>query len=202
LGEITRNSTFPIEPEQRDAWVGQIPPLQRALAGLQGAVFLEFDVPRLGSRLDAAFISGATIFPIEFKVGEVAFKRDHVNQVWDYALDLKNFHRASHSALIVPILVCTCAPMSDEGLPSPDPDGVVPPVRCNSEGLRPLLLAGLRMARGQPLDAKKWGNSPYEPTPTIIQAAQALYAQHSVEAITRREASGRQLRLEVLRKGC
>lgn len=195
LGEITRNSAFAVDPSQRDAWLDEIPLLQEALAGFEGAIFLEFDVPRLGSRLDAAFISGATIFPIEFKVGETEFARDHVNQVWDYALDLKNFHRASHHAPIIPILVCTGASASDTVLPNPHPDGVFRPARCNAQGLRPLLLAGLQTGQDQALDPQEWGNSPYEPTPTIIQAAQALYAQHSVEAITRREASGRQLKL-------
>lgn len=151
-------------------------------------------MPRLGSRLDAALISGPAIFPIEFKVGEVEYKRDHVNQVWDYALDLKNFHRASHAAPIIPVLVCTSASQSDTALGAPAPDGVYRPVRCNSAGLRPLVLAGLEGAKGEQIDPEKWGNAPYEPTPTIIQAAQALYAQHSVEAITRREASARQLR--------
>ena len=195
LGEITRNSEYAVERDQRDAWLDQIPRLARALAGLEGALFLEFNVPRLGSRLDAAVLSGPAIFPIEFKVGEVDFKRDHVNQVWDYALDLKNFHQGSHDALIIPILLCTCAPDSDTALPIPAPDGVFRPACCNSEGLRQLLLSGINIARGEPLDPEKWGNSPYEPTPTIIQAAQALYAQHSVEAITRREASGRKLKL-------
>lgn len=195
LGEIARNNPFPLTREQCDAWIEQIPLLQRALEGFGGAIFLEFDVPRLGSRLDAAFISGSVVFPIEFKVGEAEFKRDYINQVWDYALDLKNFHQASHHALIVPLLLCTRATESDTALPVPHPDGVSRPARCNPEGLRPLLVAGLQRTQGEPLDPERWGNSPYEPTPTIIQAAQTLYARHSVEAITRREASGRQLRL-------
>jgi hypothetical protein len=195
LGEITRNSYYRIEPEQRDAWLEQIRVLQGALPGVSGAVFLEYNVPRLGSRLDAAVISGPAIFPIEFKVGETDFKRDHINQVWDYALDLKNFHRASHRAPIMPILVCTCGRESDTAWANHHPDGVHRPAQCNSAGLRDLLVAGIANARGEPLDAALWGSSPYEPTPTIIQAAQALYAQHSVEAITRREASGRQLKL-------
>ena len=195
LGRITHSTVFAIEPDQRDAWVDEIRMLHNALAGLDGTIFLEFEVPRLGSRLDAAFLSGPAIFPIEFKVGEVEYKREHTNQVWDYALDLKNFHRASHGAPIIPILVCTRAAVSDTVLTSPHPDGVFRPVCCNPGGLRGILMAGLQVAHGSPLDAEMWGNSPYEPTPTIIQAAQALYAQHSVEAITRREASGHQLKL-------
>lgn len=195
LGEITRNSIYPIEPDQRDAWQDQIRVLHSALQGFEGAVFLEFNVPRLGSRLDAAVISGPVIFPVEFKVGEAEFKRDHLNQVWDYALDLKNFHRASHDAPIMPILVCTCAGQSDVFWANHHPDGVNRPAQCNSSGLRQLLFAGLRNAAGARLHPELWGNAPYEPTPTIIQAARALYAQHSVEAITKREASGRQLKL-------
>jgi hypothetical protein len=195
LGEITHNTGFSVEPDQRDAWEDQIAALHGALSGFEGALFLEFEVPRLGSRLDVALLSGPAIFPIEFKVGEVEYKRDHINQVWDYALDLKNFHQASHGAPIIPVLVCTRAPVSDTALMSPHPDGVFRPVRCNTGGLRQLLLSGLEITHGAPLDPEKWGNSPYEPTPTIIQAAQALYAQHSVDAITRREASGRQLKL-------
>lgn len=193
LGEIVRNSAFAVESEQRDAWIGQISLLQQALVGIEGAVFLEYDVPRLGSRIDAAVISGPAIIPIEFKVGEREYKREDVNQVWDYALDLKNFHRASHGAPIIPILVCTSAPASDTTLQSPQRDAVFRPVCCNGQGLAHLLRAAL-LVEGVPVDPVKWGSSPYEPTPTIVQAAQALYAQHSVEAITRKEASGRQLK--------
>ena len=115
LGEITANSAFTVDPDQRDAWVTQIQLLQASLGGVRGAIFLEFNVPRIGSRLDAVLISGPAICPIEFKVGESEFHRDHLNQVWDYGLDLKNFHRASHSARVYPILVATNAPGSDRG---------------------------------------------------------------------------------------
>ena len=70
-------------------------------------LFLEFDVPRIGSRIDAVLISGPAIIPIEFKVGEGDVRRHDYNQAWDYALDLKNFHQGSHAAPIVPILVPT-----------------------------------------------------------------------------------------------
>src|SRR5690349_6118395 len=100
LGEVVTNSSFAIDPDQRDAWVAQIQLLQIHLACIQGTIFLEFNVPRIGTRLDAVLLSGPAIFPIEFKVGEPDFLRDHLNQVWDYGLELKNFHRASHSAPI------------------------------------------------------------------------------------------------------
>lgn len=195
LGAITANSAFAVDPSQRDAWVMQIAVLKPALAGVKGTIFFEFSVPRIGSRIDTVLISGPTIFAIEFKVGETSFKRDDLNQVWDYALDLKNFHKASHHAPIIPILVATHAPQSQTALPAPHDDDVFPPIQCNSEGLRHLIRAGLDRTVGNSLDARKWGNSPYQPTPTIIEAAQTLYAQHSVEAISRSDAGARNLKL-------
>ena len=195
LGRIVANNTFPVDPEQRDAWLMEIEVLKRALANVEGTIFLEFNVPRIGSRIDAVLISGPTIFAIEFKVGETHFKRDNINQVWDYALDLKNFHKASHNASIIPMLVATNAPQSETALPAPHDDQVFPPVRCNSEGLRYLIQAGLERAVGHKLDARQWGASPYQPTPTIIEAAQTLYAQHSVDAIARHDAGARNLKV-------
>ena len=185
IGALVGNSSFSVEPAQRDAWLPQIAILQSALVDLNGTLFLEFVVPRIGSRLDAALISGAAIFAIEFKVGESEYRRADLNQVWDYALDLKNFHKGSHEAPIVPILVATEAPSSDTALSVPHADGVYPPARCNAEGLARLIKEGLTHAGGPSLDALAWDESPYQPTPTIIQAAQALYSQHSVEAIAR-----------------
>jgi hypothetical protein len=195
LGCITASSEFAVEPTQRDAWVTQIDVLKSALSDLEGTLFLEFNVPRIGSRIDAVFVSGSVIFPIEFKVGESTFNRNDVNQVWDYALDLKNFHRESHEAPIIPILVATHATWSDTILSDPHSDNVFKPLRCNSEGLRDLICAGLEHEMGTGLDAQKWGDSPYQPTPTIIEAAQALYAQHSVDAIARHDAGARNLRI-------
>ena len=150
--------------------------------------FLEFVVPRIGSRLDVALISGPVIFAIEFKVGESAYRRADINQVWDYALDLKNFHKGSHEATIVPILVATEATWSDTALLVPHADGVYPPCRCNADGLAHLITEGLAHATGRPLDATAWDASPYQPTPTIIEAARSLYARHTVHDITRSDA--------------
>ena len=195
LGRIAANSAFAVEPSQRNAWVLQIEVLKSALTDTNGTIFLEYSVPRIGSRLDAVLISGPVIFAIEFKVGETEFTREDMNQVWDYALDLKNFHKASHHAPIIPILVATHAHQSDTDLPPSHADGVFPPVRCNSEGLRRLIQAGLDHAVGAHLDGKEWGESPYQPTPTIIEAAQTLYARHSVDAIARHDAGARNLKI-------
>ena len=121
------NTDFDIPLAQRNAWSEQIRILKAGLLGLEGTLFLEFIVPRIGSRIDAVLLAGPVIFAIEFKVGAEEFARDDINQVWDYALDLKNFHRASHSAAIIPILVATGASWSDVALPEPYSDNVYRP---------------------------------------------------------------------------
>jgi hypothetical protein len=96
---------------------------------------------------------------------------------------------------IVPILVATEATWSNTALLVPHADGVYPPCRCNADGLAHLITEGLAHATGRALDATVWDASPYQPTPTIIEAAQALYSQHSVEAIARHDAGARNLRV-------
>lgn len=193
VGELTLHSEFAVEEAQRDAWANQILTLQQCLAGVPGALFLEYVVPRIGSRIDAVVILGAAIVVVEFKVGAEEFERADENQVWDYALDLKNFHLGSHDAPIIPLLVATKAPDQPLALSRPHHDRVYRPIRTNAAGLRSTLELIAREIVGSPLDAVQWGRSPYRPTPTIIEAAQALYANHSVEAITRNDAGAENL---------
>jgi hypothetical protein len=193
LGALTARSAFAVDPPQRDAWLGEIAILKIALAGIEGSVFLEFDVPRIGSRIDAVLITGPAVFAIEFKVGEREFNTRDYNQVWDYALDLKNFHLASHAAPIVPVLVATDATDHEPKLLDPADDGVFPPVTCNVGRLGEALRLGLSRVSGATLDPLAWARAPYQPTPTIIEAAPALYAHHSVDAIARNDAGARNL---------
>jgi hypothetical protein len=195
LGTLTANSDMAVEPLQRNAWLAQIGVLKTALSGLTGTLFLEFNIPRMGRRIDAVLISGAAIVVIEFKIGEGDFHRDDIDQVWDYALDLKNFHQASHNAPILPILVATAARTTDDALPLPHDDLVYPPALSNVHGLRGIIDMALCRMVGPPLDGLAWGSAPYHPTPSIIEAAQALYAQHSVDAIARHDAGARNLRV-------
>ncbi len=187
VGDLTLRSQS-VEETQRDAWATQVRLLQQSLSGIRGTVFFEFVVPRIGSRIDAVVIAGPAILVLEFKVGAQTFERSASDQVWDYALDLKNFHLGSHDAPIIPILVATDAPVQPAVLPVPHPDNVYRPVYSNADGLRTLIEVVTRDVTGITLDAIAWGRAPYRPTPTIIEAAQALYANHSVEAITRNDA--------------
>jgi hypothetical protein len=208
IGALATANPFELDPHQRDAWQEEIQILRSALAGVSGFLYLEFDVPRLGSRIDAVLISGPAIFPIEFKCGERQFRPADRDQAWDYALDLKNFHRASHEAPILPILVATEAPTSDPEWKPPHQDDVREPRKCNAADLGRVIREGLALTSGPDLDGEAWGRAPYHPTPTIIEAARALYARHSVEAISRSEAEGKNLAVtsvaveEIIEQAC
>ncbi len=193
VGRLAKNSDFSVLPTQRDAWVAQIQFLHHQLIGLTGSLFLEFSIPRMGRRIDAVLLIGPVVFVVEFKVGEITYDRAAVDQVWDYALDLKNFHDASHTAPIVPILIATHA----RSLPSlelhADEDRVFRPILVSSGDFRNALDLSLRTVHGETLDAQRWSRSSYRPTPTIVEAARALYAHHSVESIARSDAGAQNL---------
>jgi hypothetical protein len=195
IGRLSTNSEFAVLPTQRDAWLAQIQILQQCLGGLEGSLFIEFNILRMGRRIDVVLLVGPVVFAIEFKVGDTSFDRPAVEQVWDYALDLKNFHEASHAASIVPILL---GPDAVATLPSElkaDIDKVYRPILVQVERLRQSLDDSLQTITGDRLDAQYWEQAPYHPTPTIVEAARALYAQHSVEAIARYDAGAKNLRV-------
>ena len=195
LGELASRSEFDVDVNQRDAWVREVGVLKAALAGLQGTLFMEFNVPRIGTRVDAIVIVGPAIFVIEFKVGESRFTRGDLNQVWDYALDLKNFHSASHGAPIIPILVATDSSTAAAPVFDCHADGVYRPIGCSPRTLRGVIVQGLSVTGGPDVAASDWESAPYQPTPTIIEAAQRLYARHSVDSIARNDAGARNLKV-------
>jgi hypothetical protein len=162
---------------------------------LTGSVFLEFNIPRMGRRVDAVALVGRIVFVIEFKVGETEFERAAIDQVWDYALDLKNFHAASHSAALVPVLIATEAASSPPLVLHADADQVYRPLLAHSADLRKVIGLAVGNVTGEVVDPERWSHAPYHPTPTIVEAARALYAQHSVEAIARHDAGAQNLRL-------
>ena len=137
------------------------------------------------------------VFVLEFKAGEENYNRQDVDQVLDYALDLKNFHQGSADRVIVPILVATDSKKcSKQYKLSHYSDGVCEPLLTNCDGLSSIF----KMVINEPLPSttyivalSDWVRSRYAPTPTIIEAASALYTQHSVADITRHEADGAQL---------
>jgi Uncharacterized conserved protein (DUF2075) len=194
LGALALASGMAIEPEQRDAWVCQIEILQRQLTGVSGRIFLEFVIPRMGSRIDAVILLESIVLVVEFKVGASTFSRAATIQVWDYALDLKNFHEGSHDKTIVPVLIATEAQDNPAIALQLALDRVANPIfvapsnlRAAIEALQTGVSAGIAIQDG-------WAAAPYKPTPTIVEAARALFANHSVEEIARHDAGAENLR--------
>ena len=190
---MAKNPDFDLATTQKAAWIEQIAFLQRNLEGLTGTLFLEFNIPRMGSRVDAVLLIGPVVFVVEFKVGEASFDRAAVDQVWDYALDLKNFHEASHQASLVPILIATEAKESAPVKLVADSDRVYRPIQVHPGRFRAALESALRVIDGDALDQGQWAQGAYKPTPTIVEAARALYAHHGVEAIKAFDAGKKNL---------
>ncbi len=176
----------------RNAWMGEIEILQRALINWRYAgarIVFEYDIPRLGKRIDVVLLLKGIVFCLEFKVGESRVLESDVDQVLDYALDLKNFHKFSEDRVIVPILIATKYPSASSIIqPSAYDDRVVNPLVTGMDGIPTLIESVLREYPYETSINRDWIISPYAPTPTIIEAARTLYESHSVEDITRHEA--------------
>ena len=190
LIQLTKNNDFDLQQTQREAWVQQIRMLQSVLNPFHGAIYFEYSIPRMGQRIDVVLLIGPVVFVLEFKVGEKEFTSHAIDQVWDYALDLKNFHETSHDKFIAPILIATEAKNADPIVPvTPQSDGLLLPIKSTVEMLGNAIDTVLQFAHGPDIDRARWESGRYCPTPTIIQAALALYNHHSVEEISRSDAS-------------
>ena len=195
LGALVDRSRARVEEADSHAWREEIAVLQRELSEFKGRghVYFEYDIPRLGKRIDVVVVLDHVLFVLEFKVGATAFASGAVAQAWDYALDLKYFQSACRDIPIIPILVATEVQYTHIQPPEFAQDGVARPLRCNGRGVHAALFAGLAGSVGDRLDAADFERGRYQPTPTIIEAARALYANHNVEDITRQDAGARNL---------
>jgi hypothetical protein len=190
LGKLVRSNDFALEQTQRDAWLEEIDILKKALQPHEGSVYFEYSIPRMGKRIDVVVITGSTIFVLEFKVGENEFPSHAIDQVLDYALDLKNFHETSHEHFVAPVLIATKAKnVSTTISTTPHNDRMLFPIKCNGELLKQVITDVLRFAEGNEINPTQWEAGRYQPTPTIIEAAMALYNGHSVSEISRSDAS-------------
>ena len=176
-----------------EAWLEEIQLLRTVLfpwKDEEAEIIFEYDIPRLGKRIDVVLLLRGIIFCLEFKVGQKEALQSDVEQVMDYALDLKNFHRYSHDRIIVPILIPTKHTSSSTSFtPSVYNDSIFNPLITGARGLQKIIQEVLRHANANtPGTIQDWIISPYTPTPTIIEAARSLYENHSVDDITRHEA--------------
>ncbi len=190
LGVLTKSTEFSLDLNQREAWLEEIRILQRVLAPYEGSMYMEYAIPRMGKRIDVLLLIGAVIFVLEFKIGESEFTAYATDQVWDYALDLKNFHETSHEQYIAPILIPTKATTAVPTVAlTPQNDKLFAPIHSTVELLSSVIESVRLFADGDAIDPARWEQGRYCPTPTIIEAAMALYSGHSVRDISRSDAS-------------
>jgi len=195
LGELAANNEFELLLTSRDSWERQIEILKNSLEGVEGDIYFEYSIPRMGRRIDTVLVTQTVVFVIEFKVGQTEYLRSDIDQVYDYALDLKNFHEKSHASLLVPILVATEASgrLNQFDLHSV-PDHLIPPLLCNGSNLGRTISDCLTRFEGG-MVISDWIHGRYSPTPTIVEAAAALYGEHEVEDISRSDAGATNLRI-------
>lgn len=190
FGEICKNSEFADEITQKDAWVQEINILKELIEEYEGGIFFEYSIPRMGRRIDVVLVIKSVIFVLEFKVGEKEFTQNAFDQVWDYALDLKNFHQTSHRHLIAPILIATESTKNYAlVVEMPHNDSLLYPIKSNIQNLNKIIDIVLDYSNGDFIEYSSWAKGRYSPTPTIIEAAMTLYNGHSVKEISRNDAS-------------
>ena len=191
VGQLVRHS-FEVNKEQSDAWDKQIHDLQTRLeaCGMEGDIIFEYDIVRLGKRIDVILLIRHMVFSLEFKNGKNVFTAQDAQQAEDYAIDIKNFHKESEDLYVCPILIATDAPRYSKPQ-SADcyPDKQIHLQRENIDTLVGKLREIVdRYGSDEPLDFEKWFNSPYHPTPTIIAAAVEAYTTHDISEIANSEA--------------
>ena len=200
FGKMSRADEMDTASTQKFAWQEEIAIMKEVLAPYaneQAQIIFEYTIPRLGKRIDVVLLLRERVFVIEFKAGEDEYNHADVDQVLDYALDLKNFHQGSADRLIVPILVATdSTTFSTICKLSHYDDGVYEPLMTDASHLGDIICLVLddnQPPQNYAVSMADWARSRYAPTPTIIEAARSLYLNHSVEDITKHESEGAQL---------
>ncbi len=175
------------------SWENLIDILKRQLSKLietykqskNWTIILEYEIPRLLSRIDIVILTDYAIFVIEYKDGETEFNNTDIRQVEDYAMDLSDFHYESRNRTIIPILLCSEA-QSERNKYVENSKNVKRTITTNSNYFVNDLYDSYSFYKSiaNTIDYNAWINSKYSPTPTIIQAAQAIYLDHDVREIT------------------
>ncbi len=193
LGKLLINDTFETSDLQKNAWNQEIIILKDQLQSFsRGSLCFEFTIPRIGHRIDTVCIIDGIIFLLEFKVGDKEYKKSTDDQVMDYALDLKYFHEGSKTRFVIPINISTKAPYDEKPLTFME-DKISTVLHCNDNNIAQTVKRSLKTVNDTPLNMQEWSSSRYAPTPTIIEAAQALYRNHSVQDISRNDAGAQNL---------
>lgn len=198
IGSITQQQSQDLVRLQTNAWSSQIEILQEQLTPFDSSsnkshIFFEFSIPRMGRRADVVLVHKGLIFVIEFKVGSDNYNSADIQQAHGYAIDLKNFHDGSHNKIIIPVLVATHAKAVEKTIVLSD-DSVASPILLNRSELTAFIKTACDQFKPETFDPLNWCNTGYRPTPTIIEAAQSLYANHSVDEISRSDAGAKNIK--------
>ena len=178
--------------QQSNTWESEVQILKDQLRLFSdGRIIFEYTIPRMGKRVDTVVLYKNIVFLLEFKVGDKEYRQSTYDQVYDYALDLRNFQKESHDKLIVPIMVSTNAPRYQNTLT--ERERIIEPIRCNAQNLGVSIKYIAQQYSEPDFNYALWENSEYLPTPTIVEAAQALYRGHNVHEITRSDAGAENL---------
>lgn len=178
--------------QQSNTWESEVQILKNQLRSFSdGRIIFEYTIPRMGKRVDTVVLYKNIVFLLEFKVGDKEYRQSTYDQVYDYALDLRNFQKESHNKLIVPIMVSTNAPRYQNTLT--ERERIIEPIRCNAQNLGVSIKYIAQQYNEPEFNYALWENSEYLPTPTIVEAAQALYRGHNVHEITRSDAGAENL---------
>lgn len=178
--------------QQSNTWEIEIKILKEQLQNYtEGRIIFEYTIPRMGKRVDVVFLHKNIAFLLEFKCGDNEYKSSTYDQVYDYALDLQNFQRESHDKLLVPIMVATRATEIENEITKVN--RIIEPLSCNAGNIAQQIEKVAARYNEAGFDYVRWENSEYLPTPTIVEAAQALYRGHSVHDITRSDAGAENL---------
>jgi hypothetical protein len=192
FGQLVNNHQHNLEEQQKNAWIKQIDLLKLWLNNIDGKLYFEFSIPRMGKRVDNILITKDLILVIEFKIGEKHFTKEAQLQTIDYCLDLLNFHEGSHNKKIIPILIATKAPYEQCNIERAIK--LEQCILCNDDNFENTINKIITTNTAiHNIDISEWENSAYKPTPTIIEAAQALYKGHSVQEISRSDAGAKNL---------
>ncbi len=177
---------------QNNTWEAEIAILKDQLRRLdEGRVIFEYTIPRMGKRVDTVVLHKNIVFLLEFKCGDTEYRQSTYDQVYDYALDLRNFQKESHDKLLVPMMISTNAPRMQNVLRTRE--RIIEPLRCNAENIGAAITYIAAHYHEPAFDYIAWEHSEYLPTPTIVEAAQALYRGHNVHDITRSDAGAENL---------
>ena len=97
--------------QQSNTWESEVQILKDQLRLFSdGRIIFEYTIPRMGKRVDVVVLYKNIVFLLEFKCGDTEYRQSTYDQVYDYALDLRNFQKESHNKLLVPIMISTKAP--------------------------------------------------------------------------------------------